>query len=610
MRVPSPVAASFALVFGCASAAGPAAGAVAEPAGRAAEATGGTEATRGPEATPSAPASPLTLPFPSEERVAALVADAAEPGALAAERAVVPFPWRLEAVPMDPRRTPHERRSFPGRMLAALLASEGESPLPELAATEGMRCVAQAEARVFLTEGKAPAPVYEEFALARCGVPADGVRAAGIAFDLPRGGSLSSLGAADRAQVLRRLRGTLVELGAGEVGLALAEGDVAPGRRRAFLALAHARPRVRTPTPRPQANSRGRVEISGEVLGAAPHWIAGAINQGEAGVASCEADPGLALPRFRLRCQLAPGDPYARVSVTAGEGTLLAERVASFVARRPGADVRGPVPARSTSRALEDGGDLGAYTVAAFNRVRSGAGLVPLVLSAPESDRLDGLVRAAVDPRFGGDAGDELSLAIVAGSAIEDAPPLRDGAYVGTLMLGPPNTAAWLTACFLDPDMRRLFLAPAARVAAIGAEVTPRGLAALTATWQTHGDPLVEDAAADVVVSAVQRARLARRLPAAQPIRGYAGLGPALDRVRTGAATRQEALDAVLAEALGELGGTLEAFSIRTLDLRALDLPAALLQEGPLDLAVEVTHQRAEGSTWGTYIVGVLTRRP
>ncbi|MEM1416072.1 MAG: hypothetical protein AAGH15_14290 [Myxococcota bacterium] len=561
----------------------------------------GDEAAR---AAPAAEAVDVSLPFPTVDRVQALVAEAGPIEAFAQDRAYVPFPWQLAEMPESPRRAPHERASFAGAILADLLASEGEVPLPEVEATEGMRCVASAEARVFLSEGKPPAPAYEEFAMARCGVPADGVRAAGIGFDLPPGGRLTSLAPGDRARVVSRLRAVLVDLGPGEVGAALASSA-----GKAFLALAHAVPRVRTQTPRPLARRTGEVEVAGEVLGSTPNWIGGTINRGDQGYAACEVDPGIPLPRFRMRCQLAPGDPLARISLTIGEGALLAQRLANFVGRRPDVDARGPVAARGEPGPIARAADLAELTIEAFNDVRAEAGFPALTLSREESARLDGLVRAAVDPRFGGAAGDELSLAIVAGSAITGAPPLRDGGYVGSMLLGPPDAAAWLTTCFLDPDIRRLFLDPAARVAAIGAEVTPRGMAALTATWQTHGDALTEAAAGDAILSAIQRARLGRGLPGAQPLRGYDGLGRALRRVQVGEATRQEALDAVLAEAAEAVGGAVEAFSIQTLDLRGLEVPEPLLTPGPLEVQVAVAHRRAPRSTWGVYLVGVVVRR-
>jgi hypothetical protein len=67
------------------------------------------------------------------------------------------------------------------------------------------------------------------------------------------------------------------------------------------------------------------------------------------------------------------------------------------------------------------------------------------------------------------------------------------------------------------------------------------------------------------------------------------------------------ALHDVLHAAVAHTGAAVQGYVFETNDLTHAKVPDELLQEGPLQIALTVTHHRPEGAAWGQYVVLIVS---
>ena len=209
-----------------------------------------------------------------------------------------PFPDRIGALPRSDE-------SPWGALLDHAARSRAGLALP----TEGMHCVAREVGRFYLAHRAQPGEGLKRFITSRCHAAV-----AKVAFAWVNGDVRSHY---DDVQVYGHWRqSVMATLQRGLAGGPRTAG-IWYGREgdHAVVMVAFGQRELLVEPFSPFVGPDGRFEITGEVLGSGAR-VGGLVNRGRFGVGLCETDPTVTLPRFRLRCEVDPKDPSARVSVS------------------------------------------------------------------------------------------------------------------------------------------------------------------------------------------------------------------------------------------------------------------------------------------------------
>ncbi len=575
------------LIAGCAGPGAAGTPAAQDPSGPAATASPapGAPAGKARRAKPGA--------FPKADELARL-AQRPAPERLFPEREEDPETFALEGIPRQlPAQTDHRPEGPWDRLLAAAAArSKGQ-----LRMTEPMACLAGQVGRFVLARKVQPGPAALAFLAARCAVPHGGV-ATGTLVQ-PLGG-----GETDE-ELFERLRKPAEELLEETLGAGARVAGIWYGRNaeRAVVLVVHVEPLARLDAFPERPPADGAVVVAGELLRPAAR-IHGIVTRGRYGFRPCAAEKGLALPRFRVRCEVDPADPSATLEIAAFEENRIfgpvvvtlrlwpkGEPPRSYV--RPALRVRAPVD-----------GDLPATLVTLLNRVRADAGLAPLSLVRDQSQTAESLAGQFFGAALQGDhaAQETIVLGLRAGWQV---PGLVRQGHFTAMRSDDVADASRLVALALErPSGREALLHPEVRAMAVG---TVREANAIGALFSTYA--LVEPAQAEVEAAAVlrriDRERAKRSKIPVRPLpelsRETAALAAAVER---GDRRPKEAVHELVQAAKSTLrGGAFQSWIGFGERLDDIALPALLLAPDELRVSVAVAHFREEGAPWATYCV-------
>jgi hypothetical protein len=520
-------------------------------------------------------------PFPSRDSLAKLAelpvaAAPARPVASAAE-------WNVEIVPSDVAPPPVEKRF-------AQVATASSS---ELSYTKELRCVARELGRFQAEHGAAPDERLKRFMVAACGVTNPAVGTMAQEGDAPPEITDEHLLAEwqKKLTIPAALKGTAVGVW------------MARTKKKVVIMTAFAKPQADVVVS--EADAAGLVMVRG-VAPANTELVLGLVNQGEHGVARCEADPATPLPLFAFRCAMAPADKTAWVEVAVrAQGRLLVRSYGLALARR---DVAAPLQFTATPRApkpVTSPGDLRVALLEGVNQARAAGKLAPLELAATQTATNERLAPHFFDASFKSDqqTGDTVGLGLMAGWDVEGT--IKSGNLFSALLSGTSDANQWLDYALEMPMGRFTMLEAGARKIAIG--VPPQGsVGGLGAVVTTYEMFVGNDHRADTarVFAQLTKARAARRLPAPAAMKGVVkDLARQASLVNAGKRDTEDALDAALVAVRDRSNQSVRGWVLTTNDLSLIELPPEVLAAGPLEVGIEVTHHKPEGAAWGSYVV-------
>ncbi|MBS2028026.1 MAG: hypothetical protein JST54_09005 [Deltaproteobacteria bacterium] len=548
---------------------------------------------------PSSPAAPS--PFPTKARLEEVKATPLPPEALELPGVMVDQ-WKMEG-PLPERfgAEPYSDASpFTGALNTFATQSGGRVQV-----TGDMHCAARELGRFVLAKDAVPSDELRDFITGRCGVVGAEVRMQWSAGEMPR---------LDEGKVFeqwsKQFGGTLEKM----VGPGPRAAGIWFGRdgKRIIILVASSVPRVRLePGPRvPDAQQhitlRGELLVPGDRLQAL-------VNQGPYGYGTCLADASVALPHFALTCSVLPSDSEARVELAAfPPGRIFGPIVLDLVGWPGGKaslafsreQLAAPSAPASTEQAMLQ------QLLVQVNTVRAHAQLRPMVLADKESavsNQIAPYYFAAMAGKAEAALADEVALGLRAGWDVDGQ--IRDAEFASAA-LGQTRDPARLVQVTLErPSGRAVLLDRDAAQLAVG-QVTlgKNGLGAVLTSYTLFDERDVDDGAA-TLAQRLTAQRAARGLPAPHFIQGLeAAQAQARTAVRVGAAAPDAALQYVLQAAVQQG----RAFSGLWMTTSTLDfeLPKQLLQPGPLDVCITVSHRRAEGQAWGQYVVLFAFPRP
>jgi hypothetical protein len=257
-----------------------------------------------------------------------------------------------------------------------------------------------------------------------------------------------------------------------------------------------------------------------------------------------------------------------------------------------------------------DHGALDGELARMLNQVRTAAGLGTLVLAEAQS-----ATAAKVAPYyFAAQVGtapettaDKVVLGLEAGWDLDGV--VRHGWFTASVIAQSTDPAILLGAALERPGGRQALLEPTARALAIG-PVQSQGERVLAGVFATYSffesvDYSKETAA---LLDRLTTERAQRHLPA--PVRA-ASLTRAATRaasdVQSGQQAPRDALQQLINESAKASGGTVRGWYFETASLDDLKFPDELIGANVLQLQIAVTHHRAEGQAWGSYVIFVVT---
>ncbi|WP_394830774.1 hypothetical protein LVJ94_30125 [Pendulispora rubella] len=492
------------------------------------------------------------------------------------------------------------------------------APPGQLRLSGALRCAAEETARFHLKHGSLPSMSWRRFTAARCGSPSPNVMILSNTFDLPEGVTDAQVVARMPAnfayEMAKPLHSTSRHVTAGLAA-------VRDGKRLA-VGIVFARDTVQVDASSYRADAQRRVTVRGTLVGEPAEQISGLINLGRYGVAPCEADREVAPPAFELSCQMAEGDKWAWIDLTArAKDRVLSNQVGSVMVLAAGEELPiqyGAPRGAGAPSVVRTPAEFRSALASRLNAVRGAARLSPLQLSAEQSTINERLVGVLLDTEskdaakgnwsdFGSTA-DRAAIGVMAGWEVRGL--IRDGTVFVASAPETRDATAWLDFAIEHPMGRATLLAPESRVVAIGPAV-PKSANALGAVVTTYalfeGDD--HSAEAERVFSAISSARTQRGLPAPVRLTNVPGLAEQTALVRAGKKAPSAAFHETLEYIAEHLPGErIQGLSFETLDVNRLIFPKELFRAGPMQLVVEVTHHRAPGAAWGQYVVYMFLR--
>jgi len=583
------LAAGMALAAACGGAGGPGSGG---------PAAGGAGTDTRPGARAPAPGD-AESPFPSVEELESLAREGTpEVGALVDEHFAEVERWTLTG-PL-PERVGEEPVRDPGPW-EQLLLDVARDRAGLVVVSEAMRCVAREIGLFVRAHDALPGWGLRDFIVGRCGASGVGLRMGTVAATVPPDAPDERIADGWGPQLAQAIRENLGG-GARAAGIWF-------GRRedRGLALVVTAERRARVEPTAVVASDDGSVSIRGELLRPA-QGLEAQVNQGRLGVAACEPDPSVPLPRFALRCPVRDDDESAWITVSARPaGRLLPDTALKILARPAGS------PARTWQRADYGGGGEVASAdafrerlVEAVNRLRAEEELPPLVLEPHESrtaERLAPLYMGAglgaVDPS----AGDLVALGLIAGWEVGGV--IRDAGLGAFLALETRDLGLWLGEALLEPGIRSVLLSPERTRLAVGPIVSRDRpfLAAVVASYALYGDQDPAELREQFYVYLDRTLdRRGLRFPRRDRTLEAAAARHAV-RVAGGAATPREAAAALADEAAAQLRTDVQVWPLEGSAADEVPLPAALLEGDTSRIAAAVTWYQPAGWPWGRTVV-------
>ena len=542
-----------------------------------------------------APSAPATV-FPTRAEVSALPSETAKDDVFATSEGIVDH-WQSDAAP-----APDDDAS-PWAQLARDLV---KPYAPHAVIAPALRCAAHEMARFELANKTLPFDGLRRFMIARCGWNGAQVSALGWRLEIPNGVS--------DAKILEQAREHLTKLAAEHLSRGEHALGMATVREKGNLALVvalGADDAVLAPDSRAVDSTR-HVTLRGQVHGDY-EAVSGFANRGAMGVGFCESNPKVRLPKFEMTCELAPGDVWDWVAVVGRKkGRLLEESLSEVIVYAgDGSGIEYHAQNFGAPALVSSGADLSKVLLERLNVARTRAKLAPVTLAAKQSIENTRLVGTLLDGSLHTDASaDRAALGLLAGWDVEGM--IRSGHFFVGSAAPTRDATVWLATATEHPLGRMVLFDPDVRQIAIGPTL-PKSAQALGAAVTTYA---LFDSAADHREDAsrffkhVADERWSRGLPAAERVGGLEELDREAAHIKDDGKAPMAALHDALDAAVKRTGRSIQGYVFETNDLAHADVPKELLSEGPLDVALVVTHHRAAEAAWGQYVVLVIVFPP
>jgi hypothetical protein len=568
---------------------------------------GGAFACAGPstrgEASRKPP--PRESPFPAPEELEELAARPPDEEALVVGRYADvnawelggPFPSELGDEPIT------EPRPFEEVLLEAVQRRPGL-----LLASQAMRCAAREFGHFFLDEGKLPGPGLQRFVMGRCGATGMSPQLSYYAGPVPSDASDAEVALAWRERAVDLVHRFLGS-GPRTAGIWLARRD-----EQAVWLLVSASRRAHLQPTSASPGTDGWLRLQGEVLSSVEELFA-QVNQGRYGVAGCEPDPSVQLPRFSLACPVDPNDESAWVSLLArAPGRLLADSALQVLSVPDGSRARSyRRPTHDLPGTLSEPSEFAPALVQQLNRIRSELGHRPVTLAPQQSETARELAPFYFGAAYGNvapAAADLVALGLMAGYEVPGL--IREAGVAGALSLDDTSLDRWLAEAFEQPGMRHVLLQANRSQLAVGSiQSAEHGyLAAVIATYALyeHQDPRAER---DRFYDRLTRKRGARSLT---PLDRDAEIEDLAARhvadVERGAMGPDEALGDLLQEASRALGTGVKGWYLEGSGEEEVPLPDELIDATADRIGVAVGAYQPTDSPWGRSLVLVVLAEP
>jgi hypothetical protein len=489
-----------------------------------------------------------------------------------------------------------------------LLAAHARKRAGAVRLTEPMACLARQVGRFVLVRKVRPGPATLSFMSARCGV-AETVGLATVAVDLHGGETDEDLQPVLARPYDEHLRQMLAR-GRQTAGVWYGRTD-----GRALVMLVTAEPLARLEAFPWRPGPDGRVVVKGELLRPAAR-LSGLVTRGRFGFRSCEVDPGVALPRFSVRCEVDPQDPAVTLEIAAFAPHRIFGPVVVAAQLWPG----GAPPATFAPPALAAAprapvnGDLRATLTRLLGEVRREAGLPPVTLAGAQSE-----TAAALAPHFFAAAAkrDEAAMeTIVLGLRAGWQVPgyVRAGLFTYARSDDLDDAGKLLAVALARPSGREALLHPEVQTVAIGALREARGVGVVFAGYALI-DRARAVAEAEAVMGRLDAERARRGVGKAEAYPALQGrVAEVAASIERGDADPHVAVKSIMPRD-GQPDPSLgfgQRFSwIGSGDqLETLKLPAPLLEARSLRVAVAVAHCRLDGSPWARFCVVIGALEP
>lgn len=496
--------------------------------------------------------------------------------------------WR----PTPPEPAVDDPSAEPDRWAA--LFNETAASHSEVTVAASLGCAAKELARLFAAHGALPDRRLQQFVVGACGGSTPFIGIGMISGDVPDSVPDRQLYDQWKDKLREHLGGRLSH-GRMDVGFSFLRQN---GKAVAMLVYGeHSLEGVAMPIV---ADSQGRALIEGTVTRQA-QYVQAYINQGALEARECIRDQTVALPRFRVWCQMQPGDAYAWTDLEIAEpNRILARMVGRFLVRSaPDAELQYQAPPAGAVAATPS--EMRNRLLSQINGMRSNAGAAPLLLADRQSavnERLAPHLLAA-NKSDNTELEDSIMLGLVAGWNV--AGMIREGNFYFEALGGTNDVGDVVNALLDEPTARHVLMNRDARHIAIGPVLLGSG-GGIGAVLTTYSFFETNDHRADetAVFERIAAARRGKGLPPPHRLDGTS-LHVAAEDIQRGTAP-DEALRRV-ARRSARAGYSL---LVQTTNLRQMPVPPELLQNGPLNVALGITHYRAPGGAWGQYVVMFL----
>jgi hypothetical protein len=509
-----------------------------------------------------------------------------------------PFPERVD-----------ERRFDDGSSWSALLADAAEQRTGLVVPTEAMYCVARELGRFYLMMDGFPSENLQRYIVARCQAGVEGISARHLHAEIDR--RISD------AEVFDQWRESFETTIADQLVGGPTTAGVWFGRSgdRAIALVVSGVRAVRLEPVETVLGGDHRVVIRGESLRPAEE-VGALINRGRHGIARCEPQPGVELPRFHFVCEASPSDESAWLVVDVRPaGRLLARSAANLLVWPSGETdkvYRRPTFADSEPMESEDAAVQGF--VALLNSVRASAELPELILDVGQSETATALAPYFFYSWIGdpsGAAADLLALGMMAGWDVDGI--VQEGHMSGSWVPESDDLATLLATALEYPISRAVLLSPDADRIAVGPflerDEEHTAIAAVFGTYSLFSEE-DHDANVQKVFRKLREARQERGRRGPQHLVDVAQLAiVAASNVQAGA-DPEDALGDLLQASTEILRRPVQGWVAQVADLEALEFPEDFLTDSEIGVAIGVSYVKPKGEAWGRYVVMIVVAPP
>lgn len=374
---------------------------------------------------------------------------------------------------------------------------------------------------------------------------------------------------------------------------------------RAVFVVTIAVPRVAIETF-PMRTKDNKVTIEGTVL--APFiQVSAAVTQGEYGADDCAFDPAVALPKFKMTCEVIPDDATARITMHgAQDGDFFSNQVFSAIVLPSDDDGR-----VYNQKTVQVDPKLDAQSprafLAAVNLLRGQANVPPVTLAPMQSATARGLApHAAAGQREEDQRSlyNEIFRGMLAGWDLEEGFMIENAdAFVEVIGVGANGLRAvdLASTAMESPSSRMALMKKGTKQMAIGINVADEGkaLSGLVGLYDPFLEGDYDAASQQAVIARVNRIRKARGL---SPHVLYAPYQKAAERAvrrAKGGTSVDSALRGMLNEASTASMVAIEGNWSMAQEADDILIPSNLVVGPARRMGIAVDFIRVEGTRWG-----------